>query len=77
MPAEQSLIGLIEVDIPEGRTLASVLESLVSSDAKPRTVMCRVRRESPESSVTADLPQLSESLESEYDALQQRIDGAF
>lgn len=77
MPAEQTLIGLIEVDIPEGRSLASVLETLVSASPGPRTVMCRVRRETPQSSISADIPQLTESLESEYDALQQRMQRGF
>lgn len=75
MSAQPDLVGLIEVDVPEGRSLASVLESLVSTTSEDRTVLCRVRRESnpKRSTIQANVPQLTESLESAYDAACERL----
>jgi hypothetical protein len=75
MSIQESVVGLIEVDVAEGRNLAMVLDSLMTDTNQPaHTAMCRVRRDVlPATRIPADLSRLSDSLIAEHQVAVSRL----
>jgi hypothetical protein len=75
MAIQESIVGLIEVDVPEGRSLATVLDSLMLDDiSPPHAAMCRVSRNVlPSRKIPADLTLLTDSLNAEHRVAIDRL----